>query len=125
MTVAKSRTQKPSGGDRQVDAFMERVIAQAPGEVEFHQAVREVAKSVMPIIENNRAYREAKVLERVVVPENVILFRVVWGLLDTMAIFSPKSRLRRVDLPTFGRPMREMNPDLKPVSFSSSAISSL
>jgi len=78
MTVAVSRTQERSGGDHQVDSFMDRVIAQSPGEVEFHQAVREVAKSVMPIIQSNRAYREAKVLERMVVPENVILFRVVW-----------------------------------------------
>jgi len=78
MTVVKSRSKERSGEDHQVDAFMERVAAQAPGEVEFHQAVREVAKSVMPIIQDNRAYREAKVLERMVVPENVILFRVVW-----------------------------------------------
>jgi len=78
MTVAVSRTQERSGGDHQVDAFMERVIAQSPGEVEFHQAVREVARSVMPIVQSTRAYREAKVLERMVVPENVILFRVVW-----------------------------------------------
>jgi glutamate dehydrogenase (NADP+) len=61
-----------------VDAFMERVISQAPGETEFHQAVREVAKSVMPIVQVNRAYREAKVLDRLVVPDSVIMFRVVW-----------------------------------------------
>ncbi len=78
MTVAKSRIKEQSGGDHQVEAFMERVIAQSPGEVEFHQAVSEVAKSVMPLVLNNRAYREAKVLERLVVPENVIMFRVVW-----------------------------------------------
>ncbi len=78
MTISTSRTGDKSGIDHQVDAFMERVVAQSPGEVEFHQAVGEVAKSVMPIVQNNRAYREAKVLERMVVPENVIMFRVVW-----------------------------------------------
>jgi glutamate dehydrogenase (NADP+) len=78
MTVSALRSEEQSAVDRQVDAFMERVIVQSPGEVEFHQAVGEVAKSVMPIVLNNRAYREAKVLERMVVPENVILFRVVW-----------------------------------------------
>jgi glutamate dehydrogenase (NADP+) len=61
-----------------VDDFMQRVISQSPGETEFHQAVREVAKSVMPIVQANRAYREAKVLDRLVVPDSVIMFRVVW-----------------------------------------------
>jgi glutamate dehydrogenase (NADP+) len=78
MTISVSRTEEQSAVDRQVNAFMERVIAQSPGELEFHQAVGEVARSVMPIVLNNRAYREAKVLERMVVPENVIMFRVVW-----------------------------------------------
>jgi glutamate dehydrogenase (NADP+) len=79
MTVAVSRNEEQSAADRQVDAFMERVIAQSPGEVEFHQAVREVAKSVMPIVLSTRAYRDTKVLERMVVPENLIIFRVVWA----------------------------------------------
>ncbi|MEN6333721.1 MAG: Glu/Leu/Phe/Val dehydrogenase dimerization domain-containing protein, partial [Phycisphaerales bacterium] len=57
---------------------MQRVIAQAPGEVEFHQAVREVARSVMPLVQSKKAYRDAKVLDRLVVPENVFQFRVVW-----------------------------------------------
>ena len=77
MTISISRTEE-SAVDRQVAAFMERVIAQSPGEPEFRQAVGEVARSVMPIVLNIRAYREAKVLERMVVPENVIMFRVVW-----------------------------------------------
>jgi glutamate dehydrogenase (NADP+) len=79
MTVAVSRNEEQSAADRQVDAFMERVITQSPGEVEFHQAVREVAKSVMPIVLSTRAYRDTKVLERMVVPENLIIFRVVWA----------------------------------------------
>jgi len=79
MTISLSRTEEQSAADRQVNAFMERVVAQSPGEVEFHQAVGEVAGSVMPIVLNNRAYREAKVLERLVVPENVFMFRVVWA----------------------------------------------
>jgi glutamate dehydrogenase (NADP+) len=64
--------------DQQVDGFMMRVAAQSPGETEFHQAVHEVVKSVMPLVQSKKAYREAKVLDRMVVPENVILFRVVW-----------------------------------------------
>ncbi|NLH40948.1 MAG: NADP-specific glutamate dehydrogenase [Planctomycetes bacterium] len=61
-----------------VEAFMQRVVAQSPGEVEFHQAVREVARSVMPLVQSKKAYRDAKVLDRLVVPENVYMFRVVW-----------------------------------------------
>ena len=74
----------PSVDDRSameplVNAFMEDVISRSPGETEFHQAVHEVAKSVMPIIQANPAYREARVLERLVVPETVIMFRVTWA----------------------------------------------
>ena len=61
-----------------VNTFIQRVISQSPGETEFHQAVHEVAKSVMPIVQANKAYREAKVLDRLVVPDSVIMFRVVW-----------------------------------------------
>ena len=57
---------------------MMRVAAQSPGETEFHQAVHEVVESVMPIVQSKKAYRDAKVLDRMVVPENVIMFRVVW-----------------------------------------------
>jgi hypothetical protein len=49
-----------------------------------------------------------------------ILFRVVCGLSEMMAIFSPKSAFRSVDFPTFGLPMMEMKPDL---NFCSSAMS--
>jgi glutamate dehydrogenase (NADP+) len=57
---------------------MEGVIAKNPGEVEFHEAVREVAKSVMPLIQKNPKYQKMKILERMVEPERVIMFRVSW-----------------------------------------------
>src|SRR4030042_187917 len=79
MTIAASRTEEAPATEHQVDAFMQRVVAQSPGEVEFHQAVREVVRSVMPIVQSTRAYRDTKVLERMVVPENVVIFRVVWA----------------------------------------------
>ncbi len=60
------------------EAFMHGVVAKNPSEPEFHQAVREVVDSVMPVIESNPAYRRAKILERIVEPERVILFRVPW-----------------------------------------------
>src|SRR3990172_2006455 len=62
-----------------VEAFMSQVAAKNPGEAEFHQAVREVVESVMPVVDATPAYRRAKILERLVEPERVILFRVPWG----------------------------------------------
>ncbi len=79
MTGKSSKKAETSSVDALVDAFMARVVAQAPGEVEFHQAVREVARSVMPLVQSKKAYQDAKVLERLVVPENVYMFRVVWA----------------------------------------------
>jgi len=61
-----------------VDDFMETIMAKNPGEVEFHQAVREVADSIIPVIESEPAYQEAKILQRLVEPERVIMFRVPW-----------------------------------------------
>ena len=61
-----------------VDDFMAKIIAKNAGEVEFHQAVREVAESLIPFIEENPKYKQAKILERIAEPERVILFRVPW-----------------------------------------------
>jgi glutamate dehydrogenase/leucine dehydrogenase len=57
---------------------MTDVVAKNPAQPEFHQAVREVVESVMPVIESTPAYREMKILERMVEPERVIMFRVPW-----------------------------------------------
>src|SRR5574344_936667 len=62
----------------QLNEFMTKVIAKNPGEPEFHQAVREVAESLMPFIEENPKYKRAKILERMAEPERVIIFRVPW-----------------------------------------------
>ncbi|MBI9033841.1 MAG: NADP-specific glutamate dehydrogenase [Bacteroidales bacterium] len=64
--------------DQQVNDFMAKIIAKNPGEVEFHQAVHEVAESLIPFIEENPQYRVAKILERIAEPERVIMFRVPW-----------------------------------------------
>ena len=61
-----------------VSEFMAKVIAKNPGESEFHQAVQEVVESLMPFIEENPKYQHAKILERIVEPERVMLFRVPW-----------------------------------------------
>ncbi len=58
--------------------FMAKVIAKNPGEKEFHQAVEEVVASLVPFLNANPKYVEYKVLERIVEPERVIMFRVPW-----------------------------------------------
>jgi glutamate dehydrogenase (NADP+) len=49
-----------------------------PGEREFHQAVKEVLGTVKPVLDRNPQYRDMAVLERIVEPERVIVFRVPW-----------------------------------------------
>ncbi len=61
-----------------VDAFMAYVKSKHPYEAEFHQAVHEVVSSIMPLFERNPSYRQAKILERLIEPERVIIFRVPW-----------------------------------------------
>lgn len=61
-----------------VDSFMADLIAKNPGEVEFHQAVREVVESVAPYVMAYPHLMDLKILERMVEPERVIMFRVPW-----------------------------------------------
>jgi glutamate dehydrogenase (NADP+) len=62
-----------------VDEIYERVVAQNPGEPEFHQAVKEVLDSLRLVIDaNEEKYREAAILERFTEPERIISFRVPW-----------------------------------------------
>jgi len=61
-----------------IKEFMVDVKAKNRGEVEFHQAVEEVAGSLMDFLDKNPKYQEANILERIVEPERVIMFRVPW-----------------------------------------------
>jgi glutamate dehydrogenase (NADP+) len=58
--------------------IMAEVKAKNPAEPEFHQAVQEVAESLSVVFERHPQYREAKILERIVEPERVLMFRVPW-----------------------------------------------
>ncbi len=58
--------------------IMQIVKNKDPQEREFHQAVSEVMESVKPVLDQNPVYRQAKIPERIVEPERVILFRVPW-----------------------------------------------
>lgn len=61
-----------------VTSIMEQVKAKNPAEPEFHQAVEEVVESLDLVIERHPEYRNAKIVERIVEPERVIMFRVPW-----------------------------------------------
>lgn len=61
-----------------IDKFMAGVTAKNPNEPEFLQAVLEVAETVIPFIEENPKYNNAKLLERIAEPERVIMFRIPW-----------------------------------------------
>ena len=57
---------------------MDRVAERNPNEPEFLQAVEEVAEAIIPFMEDNPKYKDANILERIVEPERVIMFRVPW-----------------------------------------------
>lgn len=63
---------------RYVTNLIDGVKAKNPAEPEFHQAVVEVAESVAPVLDRHPEYRQAKILERIIEPERVIMFRVPW-----------------------------------------------
>ena len=61
-----------------VDSVLDELIRRNPGEPEFHQAATEVLNSLKPIIEKDEKYQSVALLERLVEPERVIMFRVPW-----------------------------------------------
>jgi glutamate dehydrogenase (NADP+) len=61
-----------------VASLMAEVKAKNPAEPEFHQAVQEVVESLSPVLERHPEYRHAKILERIIEPERLIMFRVPW-----------------------------------------------
>ena len=61
-----------------VSSLLSDVKAKNPAEPEFHQAVQEVAESLVLVLERHPEYRHNKVLERILEPERVLLFRVPW-----------------------------------------------
>ena len=61
-----------------VDDIMETVLTRNPSEMEFHQAVRQVAESIAPVIDKRPDLGTLKIFERLVEPERQVLFRVPW-----------------------------------------------
>ncbi len=64
--------------DKYAQAVYESVLEKNPGQPEFHQAVHEVLDSLEPALKKFPKYREHAILERIVEPERVIMFRVPW-----------------------------------------------
>jgi glutamate dehydrogenase (NADP+) len=67
-----------SAHEEEVRRFMEGLVRRNPGQPEFHQAVEEVAGSLMPFLLDHPAYRRARILERMTEPDRAIIFRVTW-----------------------------------------------
>jgi glutamate dehydrogenase (NADP+) len=61
-----------------VESIFTSVVRRNPGEDEFHQSVREVLHSIVPVLERHPEYAEAKIIERICEPERQIIFRVPW-----------------------------------------------
>ena len=61
-----------------LDAFLSHIKQRDPDQPEFHQAVEEVLRTLWPFLEENPRYMQAGIIERMVEPERVILFRVPW-----------------------------------------------
>jgi glutamate dehydrogenase (NADP+) len=61
-----------------IEQFMEGVVRRNPGEVEFHQAVYEVAVDIFDFIRDKPIYHEAQILRRITEPDRVVSFRVCW-----------------------------------------------
>ncbi len=76
--VKKSASNGSAATHAKIDAFMNSVKAKNPNEPEFLQAVHEVAEAIIPYLEANPKYKTAKILDRMVEPERVIMFRVPW-----------------------------------------------
>jgi len=64
--------------DNGLDNFMAGLVRRNPGEPEFHQAVHEVAATIIPFLADRPEYREAQVLERLTEADRIIIFRVGW-----------------------------------------------
>jgi glutamate dehydrogenase (NADP+) len=63
---------------QELDRFMKGLVRRNPGEEVFHQAVQEVAATIIPYVHDKPHYRKARILERMTEPDRVISFRVSW-----------------------------------------------
>ncbi len=71
-------TEKGKALEREIERFMKGLKRRNPGEREFHQAVREIAETVLPYQLEREDYRKAQILERMTEPDRIVSFRVTW-----------------------------------------------
>src|SRR5512138_1495777 len=64
--------------DEKIEAIYQEVLRRNPGEVEFHQAVREVIESLGTVLVKHPEYADRKIIQRICEPERQIIFRVPW-----------------------------------------------
>jgi glutamate dehydrogenase (NADP+) len=73
-----TKTARQSAGSAYVEEVIGETKERNPGEPEFHQAVVEVLESLAPVFDRRPEYRSARILERMIEPERVVMFRVPW-----------------------------------------------
>lgn len=78
MSITASTTQELEAAQAYVNEVYEAVKKRNPGESEFHQAIKEILDSLVPVFAQNPKYKEHAILERIVEPERLITFRVPW-----------------------------------------------
>lgn len=61
-----------------LENFMDGLVKRNPAEPEFHQAVKEVAETIIPFVQDHSKYKDAAILQRMVEPDRTVIFRVVW-----------------------------------------------
>lgn len=76
--LQEAKTMEEKVAEKYVNEVFETVKKRNPGESEFHQAVREIFDSLVPLFAKYPHYMEQGILERVVEPERTIIFRVPW-----------------------------------------------
>lgn len=106
-----------------LESFLNHVQKRDPNQTEFAQAVREVMTTLWPFLEQNPKYRQMSLLERLVEPERVIQFRVVWvddrNQVQVNRAWRVQFRLchrpvqRRYALPPFSKPFHSQIPRLR------------
>lgn len=64
--------------ESELNRFMDHVRHQNPGELEFHQAVHEVCETLVPYTLEHTRYRDAQILQRMIEPDRIVIFRVSW-----------------------------------------------
>ena len=64
--------------NEKIESIYRQIVNRNPGEVEFHQAVREVLETLGLVLDKHPEYMEQKLIERICEPERQIIFRVPW-----------------------------------------------